>query len=51
MHRMNSSYVNFYVNGMFTLDVCVCINVQHCINVKRQEWVQTHSVRLCLRFY
>ena len=33
--------------GMFTPDVCVCVNV----NVKRQEWVQTHSVRLCLRFH
>ena len=23
---------------MFTLDVCVCVNVQHCVNVKCQEW-------------
>ena len=40
-------------NGMFSLDVCVCVcvNVQHCVNVKHQEWVQTHSVHLCLRFH
>ena len=36
-------------NGLFTLDVCV--NVQHYVNVKRQEWVQTHSVPLCLHFH
>ena len=37
------------LKGMFTPDVCVCVCVN--VNVKRQEWVQTHSVRLCLRFY
>ena len=34
---------------MFTPDVCVCVCVN--VNVKRQEWVQTHSVHLCLRFH
>ena len=33
--------------GMFTIDVYLCI----CINVKRHEWVQTHSGHLCLHFH
>ena len=33
---------------MFTLDVCVCVNVQHCLNVKRQESVQTHCFSVCV---
>ena len=40
---------------VFTLDVCVCINVtvklKHCVNVKCQEWVQIHSVCFCLGFH
>ena len=39
--------------GMFTVDgyISVCVNVQHCVNVKCQEWVQTHSMHLYLRFH
>ena len=38
-------------NGMFTLDVCVCVYVNVTVNVKRQEWVQTHSVCVHLHFH
>ena len=31
-------------NALFTLDVCVCVNV----TVRHTEWVQTHSLCYCL---
>ena len=43
----NRDAANIY--AMFTLDVCVCVLPQH--HRQTQGWVQTHSVRLCLRFH